>query len=111
MPNIDLPKSNKVMEWECKLSALYNQEASLKQIDYRFESLNKNIYLTIEELVGNPEFVELLKSLRDEGWQDWHIFLAINNFILTQKAQFKLRQISNPTKEIHQPSLIPTNQE
>ncbi|MGZ0014620.1 hypothetical protein [Yeosuana sp. AK3] len=97
--NIDLPKTNKVMEWENKLSSLYSQEVSLKQIDYRFESLNKNIYLTIGELVENPEFVALLKSLRNEGWQDWHIFLAINNFILTQKTQFKLREISNPTQE------------
>jgi len=99
IPKIDLPKTNKVMEWESKLSALYNQEKSLKQIDYRFESLNKNIYLTIGELVENPEFVALLKSLRNEGWQDWHIFLTINNFILTQKTQFKLREISNPTQE------------
>lgn len=99
IPEIDLPKTNKVMEWESKLSALYNQEKSLKQIDYRFDSLNKNIYLTIEELVENPEFVALLKSLRNEGWQDWHIFLAINNFILTQKSNFKLREISNPSQE------------
>ncbi len=99
MPNIDLPKTNKVMEWENKLSSLYNQEVSLKQIDCRFDRLNKNIYLTIGELVENPEFIALLKSLRNEGWQDWHIFLAISNFILTQKTQFKLREISNPTQE------------
>lgn len=99
IPNIDLPKTNKVMEWENKLSSLYNQEVSLKQIDCRFDRLNKNIYLTIGELVEDPEFVALLKSLRNEGWQDWHIFLAINNFILTQKTQFKLREISNPTQE------------
>jgi hypothetical protein len=88
IPNIDLPKTNKVMEWENKLSSLYSQEVSLKQIDYRFESLNKNIYLTIRELVENPKFVALLRSLRNEGWQDWHVFLAINNFILKQKTQF-----------------------
>jgi hypothetical protein len=99
IPNIDLPKTNKVMEWENKLSSLYSQEVSLKQIDYRFESLNKNIYLTIRELVENPKFVALLRSLRNEGWQDWHVFLAINNFILKQKTQFKLREISNPTQE------------
>ena len=99
IPNIDLPKTNKVMEWESKLSELYVQEKSLKHIDYRFESLNKNIYLTIGELLDNPEFIELLKSLRNEGWQDWHIFLAINNFILTQKTQFKLREMSNATQE------------
>jgi hypothetical protein len=97
--NIALPKTNMVMEWENKLSTLYSQEVSLKQIDCRFDRLNKNIYLTIEELVDNQEFVLLLKSLRNEGWQDWHIFLAINNFILTQKTQFKLREIPNPTQE------------
>jgi hypothetical protein len=85
IPNIDLPETNKVMEWENKLSSLYSHEESMKHIDYRFESLNKNIYLTIGGLVENPEFIALLKSLRNEGWQDWHIFLAINNFILTQK--------------------------
>ena len=46
IPNIDLPKTNKVMEWESKLSALYDQEKSLKQIDCRFDRLNKNSYLT-----------------------------------------------------------------
>lgn len=96
---IDLPKTNKAMEWESKLSPLYNQEKSLKHIDYRFKSLSKNIYLTIGELLDSPEFIELLKSLRNDGWQDWHIFLAINNFILTQKTHFKLRELSNPTQD------------
>lgn len=99
IPNIDLPKTNKVMEWESKLSALYDQEKSLKQIDCRFDRLNKNSYLTIEKLVVNPEFVTLLKSLRDEGWQDWHIFLAITNFILDYKSRLKLKELSSQNEE------------
>tara|TARA_R110002050_G_scaffold9077_2_gene32135 strand:- start:1059 stop:1460 length:402 start_codon:yes stop_codon:yes gene_type:complete len=47
----------------------------------------------------NPEFVTLLKSLRDEGWQDWHIFLAITNFILDYKSRLKLKELSSQNEE------------
>jgi len=99
IPNITLPKTNEVMEWENKLSVLYNREDSIKQIDLQFERLNKNVYLTIEELVENPEFVALLKSLRNVGWQDWHIFLAITNFILDYKARLKLKELPQQDEE------------
>jgi hypothetical protein len=96
---LDLPKTNKVMEWENSLSSLYDQVEAKKRIDQRFKNALKNCYLTIAKLKENSQFKLFIQKLRSEGWQDWHIFLAIKNFILTHKTKFKLRELTNPSEE------------
>lgn len=101
-PKIDtihLPKTNKVMEWKSGLSERYNQKDAIKHIDNRFKNLNKNSHITINELIAYPEFIELLNSFREEGWQDWHIFLAITNFILDYKSNLKLKEMGFENEE------------
>lgn len=96
--DISLPKTNKVMEWKNSLSPLYNQKDAIKNIEQRFTNSNKNCYLTIAKLKENAQFKLFIRKLRKDGWQDWHIFMAIKNFILTHKTKFKLRELTNPTE-------------
>lgn len=97
--NIDLPKTNKVMEWESTLSERYNHQVAVEHIDNRFKNLNKCSNITVKGLCGNPEFVQLLNSFREEGWEDWHIFLAITNFILDYKSNLRLAEMDFENEE------------
>lgn len=92
LTGINLPKTNLVMEWESKLSERYNHENAMAYIDNRFRNLSRCNHITIKELINNQEFAELLNNFRQEGWQDWHIFLAITNFILDYKSNLKLNE-------------------
>ncbi len=92
--DIDLPKTNKVMEWENSLSEKYDKKTSLKHIEGRFTKMKNIGHITISELVKNKKFIKVLHSLRDEGWQDWQIFLGITNFIITDKLKRKLEGVS-----------------
>ncbi|OUS02878.1 hypothetical protein A9Q86_02185 [Flavobacteriales bacterium 33_180_T64] len=99
LTDMNLPQTNKVMKWKHSLSNLYDQVEAKKRIEQRLKNSHKNSYLTIAKLKQNPDFPVFIKKLRSQGWQDWHIFLAINNFILTHKTEFRLRGITNPTQE------------
>lgn len=88
--DIDLPKVNKVMEWDSSLSEKYVKEKCLANIDGRFTNMKNISHITISELIKDQKFIELLNSLRREGWQDWQIFLGITNFIVTDKLNKKL---------------------
>lgn len=106
--DIDLPKTNKVMEWESSLSAKYNKEASIKNIEGRFTKMKNIAHITISELVTNNDFIPILHSLRDEGWQDWQIFLGITNFILTDKLNRKLQGEAFESQEEQQKAIQST---
>ena len=51
------------------------------------------------KLLNDDMFIKLVKDLRSQGWQDWHIFLSINNFILDYKANKKLENYSFSSEE------------
>ncbi len=97
--DIDLPKTNKVMEWDSSKSEKYDKEKSLANIDGRFVNMKKISHITISELIKDQEFIKLLHSLRKEGWQDWQIFLGITNFIVTDKLNRKLGGVEFASEE------------
>jgi len=106
--DIDLPKTNKVMEWENSLSAKYNKEESIKNIEGRFTKMKNIAHITISELVANDDFIPILHSLRDEGWQDWQIFLGITNFIITDKLNRELKGVVFESQEEQQKAIQST---
>lgn len=76
----------KILEWNSKSSHLYSEAESLKAIEVRYKNSLKPIYLTIENLKNKKGYTEWLNDLREQGWLDWQIILAIYNHVCSYKA-------------------------
>lgn len=91
---LNLPNTNRVMEWKNSLSPKYNQQQAIENIKSRFKNSNRCIHLTIEKLKLDKGFPNLISELRDQGWLDWQIVMSMMNFMLNHKTQL---EISNRT--------------
>ena len=73
-------------------SPLYDYDKSIENIKGRYINSLKPIHLTIERLKQSDQFIEEYSRLKDEGWLDWQIVLALYNNILDLKAKNILQQ-------------------
>ena len=73
-------------------SPLYNKDDSIENIKGRYKNCIIVIHLTLERLKKSEQFAVELSRLKDEGWLDWQIVLAIYNNILDLKAKILLGQ-------------------
>lgn len=93
-------KEDKILEWNKQQSPLYSNEEILKQIEGRYKNCTKSTYLTIENLKKQPGYVEWLNNLREQGWLDWQILLAIYNYILSYKTNRFVSQKTYASEDI-----------
>jgi hypothetical protein len=104
--NLNLPKQNKVLAWSTALSKKYNHDDAVNHIAARFHNSYKCVYITLGRLKGDERFRELIRSLRQEGWLDWQIVLAIMNFMLGykayRKAEVEVFENESQSREFHQ---------
>lgn len=73
-------------------SPLYNHDKSIESIRGRYKNCIGVIHLTIKRLKQSELFTNELSRLRDEGWLDWQIVLALYNNIIDLKAKNLLQQ-------------------
>lgn len=73
-------------------SPLYNHDKSIESIRGRYKNCIGVIHLTIKRLKQSELFTNELSRLRDEGWLDWQIVLALYNNIIDLKAKNSLQQ-------------------
>lgn len=73
-------------------SPLYNHDDSINNIKGRYQNCIRVIHLTLERLKQSQEFNTELSRLKDEGWLDWQIILALYNNIINLKAKNLLAQ-------------------
>jgi hypothetical protein len=85
------PKENVVMPWRSDLSQKYDKVKAIEYIKNRFKNLNPCIYITLGKLKPDSAFRDYVNELRAEGWLDWHIALAMMNFMVNYKASLKAR--------------------
>ncbi len=75
---------NEALPWRSGIASQYNEAESLKNIEGRL-SMTKVTRLTLPILLASAEFRINVQALRDEGWLDWHIFLALINTVMNYK--------------------------
>ena len=104
-----------------KLSKFYDKKNSEEMIKRRYENCIPSIRLTLKKYVPTKRFQSIIKSLRSQGWKDWHILMGIFNFIMNyrmekmgiignQQAMIKFQE-SYPYKEENEDSIsIPLDQ-
>lgn len=57
----------------------FDESEALRLIENRYQRSEEMIPLTLRQLSADTTFRRLLSKLRDSGWKDWHILLAVGN--------------------------------
>jgi hypothetical protein len=65
----------------------YNHDESLAWIKERYEWLPTLISRTLLEVLADADVRDSLRTLRERGWLDWHLLLAIYNGCLNYRAR------------------------
>lgn len=90
--NWPFPIENQVMKWKSDLSSKYSHQKAIERIENRFKNSYECIHLTLDKHKNNTDFKKFINELRNKGFHDWQIVLALMNFILDYKAQLELRK-------------------
>jgi hypothetical protein len=73
----------------------YTQEASHKELAYRYEDLPSRIAPTLAGLREDEAFRALVTELRDEGWLDWQILSAVHG--TAKNLRLRRDRVPNPS--------------
>jgi len=65
-----------------RLSKYYDKTKAEELIKARYTKSIPAIRLTLKRIVPTDHFQNLKNKLRNEGWKDWHILLALYNLVL-----------------------------
>lgn len=81
----DVPRKEPVVHQSlraCKgLSSRYNREESLENIQRRYDRMLPIARFTIPRLAADPVVSRDLLSLKDDGWRDWQLMMAITTIV------------------------------
>ncbi|MBT2557991.1 hypothetical protein J7E24_09360 [Hymenobacter sp. ISL-91] len=80
------PMNNLFMQPKAGLSKKYNPSSAVQNIGNRFQKAVRNIYQTLASLKQDAGYGPWLHALREEGWPDWQIVVAMMNFMLSYKV-------------------------
>lgn len=80
------PKSHPELQWNSAPGPFYSEEEQLDAIRRRYENSVKPIRLTLDRLSERDQFIELVDRLRNEGWKDWHILMALANLVINYRV-------------------------
>lgn len=82
----EFPLINPFMQPKAGLSKKYNPSDAVQNIGNRFQKAVRNIHKTLASLKQDAGYGLWLQVLREEGWPDWQIVVAMMNFMLSYKA-------------------------
>lgn len=68
-----------------KLSKFYNEKKAEEQIKTRYIKCIPSIRLTLKRIIPTEKFQLIKKKLRNQGWKDWHILLALFNLAMNYR--------------------------
>ena len=78
-PLVGSRKVHPDMDWQDTELTEFDEQEAKARITRRYAKIPGSIPRTLERLNASPEFAEVVASLREQGWKDWHILLAIKN--------------------------------
>lgn len=81
-----VPRENAILQWRSDLSEKYNPAVSKEHIVNRYRNTLPHFNLTLERNKNQIDFNLLIRSLRKQGWIDWHICLGLSSFVTSYRA-------------------------
>ena len=68
-----------------KMSKYYDKKKAEELIKARYTKSIPSIRITLKRIVPTTSFQILKEKLRNQGWKDWHILLAIFNLVMNYR--------------------------
>jgi hypothetical protein len=91
------PREHAELGWHGGPGPRYTQESSAIGIRNRYERGVCPAKLVLRRLARDGAFMEIVSRLRNEGWLDWHLVLAITNIVVDYRVvQPGLRKGKSP---------------
>ncbi|MGV9764970.1 hypothetical protein [Micromonospora tulbaghiae] len=72
----------------------YAPSHSYEEVRFRYEDIPRRMRPTLAALRQSPAFADTVAALRDRGWLDWHILLAVHS--VAKNARFRYRSTCSP---------------
>ncbi|MDJ1498918.1 hypothetical protein QNI19_38680 [Cytophagaceae bacterium DM2B3-1] len=92
-------------EYSDSLSEKYNETQSIDHISIRYQNLHKKLEISLKKWLLDIRFLQLIKDWRKNGWLDWQILIALNNFVIGCKATIRINETSFPSEEERRKSI------
>lgn len=92
-------KSKNILPVTFDQSSRYLPENSIQNIQNRNIVFKRILHLSINNWKKEESFQQLIRDLRKEGWLDWQILTALNNHVISYKANLHLKDIKFADEE------------
>lgn len=77
---------HKLLSWFDAQGPFYSKEEAIKGIKNRYKNAVLPVRITLNALLKDSSFLYDAKKLKDEGWKDWHLLLAISNIVINYRV-------------------------
>lgn len=84
------------MDWFNGPGPGYTVDESKEMISARYVRLLPAIRLTLARLRKDKDFSSVVRSLRRDGWLDWHILMAVHGAVVNYRVQRCQEPVRNP---------------
>jgi hypothetical protein len=101
MPVLDVPNDfvsllPDNMPWRDGDGPTYDLAKSHTMIQNRYNNITEKLPYTLQTLVKDPNFQELVVRLHEQGWKDWHILSMIFNITMNYRMNHQRIRPSSP---------------
>jgi len=73
------PDVNAYLRWNDSDGWSYREDDALARVKARYENSRAGLKHTLPRLRQSPAFQQVVAALREQGWRDWHILMAVLN--------------------------------
>lgn len=87
------------LKWDESPSGKYSAAKSLEMIRERYPACMVPMHLTLTRLQKDQRYPDFIKKLREQGWLDWQILLALFNHTMSYKVSIEMRKKSFHTAQ------------
>ena len=77
--------SHDELKWQHGPGPTYSRKEAEKILQTRYQNLASGLRITMVRLASSSEFQNTLQTLRNNGWLDWHILIAIFNIVINHR--------------------------
>ncbi|WP_433763704.1 hypothetical protein [Flavobacterium ginsenosidimutans] len=94
----------KALDWNSDLSRLYDKDQSIQNIKRRYSNDLRRIAFTFNRIKETGEFIGRVNELREKGWLDWQILMALKNTIINYKGNKEMSFLNKENLSIEERS-------
>ena len=88
------------LSWHGDLVLSYSEEATKQVLKKRYENSVRPIRYTLKRLMKNQSFIEVMHSLREKGWLDWHILTAISMIVINYRVNKEMEAKADADQQL-----------